>query len=166
MAVAVLPDLPPVVHTIAIITSAFGVGALGKLSKDCPPNCPGTDELGRPRTTPPAPTPLLPGLSALFVLCAALALPLVNGCTVVHANTTRATDPATGIVSEKATINGWTLLDSSQALARASAHSSSATNGTWAPGISMTGLNQTSSSTGLVVIVNAILPAAVAAAAK
>lgn len=164
MAVAALPGLSPTLHTVAIVVSAASMGALGKLSKDCPPFCPGTDSEGRPRAFQPNPTPPLPGLSLPLCLVLGLSLALLSGCALDRLRMTTSHMDGTNLVTQTSTITSCTMLDANQNLARASIHTESATNGTWAPGISMAGLGQSSSSSNLVqavtVIVNAAAPLA------
>jgi hypothetical protein len=166
--VAAVPGMPPAIHTTAALIGAVALGALGRLSKDCPPLCPGTDALGRPRPTVENTTPPLRGLLIPVLALCGLSLGLLSGCTAFNASTHTTTQTTNGPVVEKTRVLGWTLLDSSQAIQKASAHSGYATNGTWAPGVNMAGLTQTSSSTGLVngitVIVNNLPPVIPAAA--
>ena len=161
-----IPGLPPWMKTFTEILGGLCVGGLGWHAKDCPPNCPGTDEYGKPKV--PVLHPLVQRVLALLLLGAlvlTIALSCI-GCAWAKSTVTR-TRLENGLpVTDKATVVGFALLDSNQALQRATAHATSNTNGTWSPSAAMSGLTQSASSTGLTVIVNAILPAAVAAATK
>jgi len=158
-AVALVPGLPHSVSLVAQVVGAAGIAALGKAAKDCPANCPGTDSAGRPRQAPLAEAPLMPGLSQLPAVCALLAVSLLTGCALYHVSTDSPCGQGTNAPVAHTSLTGWTLLDSGQTIARASAHSGYATNHETAPGITMAGISQTSSSTGLVVIVQNVLPA-------
>ena len=166
LAVAGIREIDGQVHLVALIIGTAALGALGYHAKDCPVNCPGTDALGHPRDPQPEPTPTLPGLPLSLLALCLVPLALLPACTLVNASTHRTDATATAPATEESRVLGFTLLDSSQALTKASAHSGYATNGTWAPGVNMSGLSQTSSSTGLVnavtVIVNAVAPAVAA----
>jgi len=164
LSVAALPALPRSVTSVAGIVGAAAVGALGWHAKTCPAGCPGTDARGNPLTRPQSAVRKVIPVACFLILLATLAFVLLTGCAVTRATTTRTTDPTTGATVEKTCVTGATLFDSGQSLARASAHSGYATNGTWAPGVSMAGLSQTSSTSGLTVIVNTLAPVAKAAA--
>ena len=166
LAVAALPGLPKSITAAAGLIGAASVGALGWHAKTCPPNCPGTDGLGNPVRQIPSTFRRIVPVACFLVLLAALALVLLTGCAINRITTTRKADPGTTNAVEKTTLTSVAFLDSNQSFAKATAHSGYATNGVWAPGISMSGLSQSSSSTGIVLIIQNVLPAAVAAAAK
>ena len=166
LAVAALPGLPKAVTTVASIVGAASVGALGWHATACPANCPGTNAAGlRLPAAPPSVRRVIP-VACFLALVAALAIVLLTGCTAVRVSTSRSVEPGSTNTVEKTALTGFSLFDSSQAIAKASAHSGYATNGTWSPGLTMSDLTQTSSSTGMVLIIQNILPAAVSAAAK
>jgi hypothetical protein len=166
LAVASLPGLPKPVTFLAGLTGAAAIGTLGWHAKSCPPNCPGTDPRGNLKNhTPPRPRIIIPVACGL-VLLAALALALLTGCSFTRASTTRTVNATNGLPVERASVTGWTFFDSGQTLAKASAHSGYATNGTFAPGVNMAGVQQSSSSTGLVLIIQNLIPAAVPALPK
>lgn len=49
MAASALPETSTTFHLAMQLTAAIAIAALGKVAKDCPTACPGTDEDGRPR---------------------------------------------------------------------------------------------------------------------
>jgi hypothetical protein len=132
LAVAALPGLPTTVTAISGIIGAAAVGALGWHAKTCPPSCPGTDGLGNHVRQLPASIRKVIPVACFLALLAALAFVLLTGCTFVRASTTRSQSGTNAPPVEHTAITGWTLLDSNQALVRASAHSGYATNGVYA----------------------------------
>jgi hypothetical protein len=164
--VQTLPGLPHWGYVLGQLVAGLAVGGLGWHARDCPPRCPGTDRNGKPR----APRTLaLQGLLAACFLGGVLlviAAMLLSGCTYARTSVTRTRLENGVLVTEKAAISGAAVLDSNQALQRASAHALNTTSNTWSPTVSMTGLTQAASSTGIVVIINGLVPAAAGAALK
>ena len=149
-AISNFPGVPKSVASAAGIIGAAAIGALGWHAKSCPPNCPGTDGQGNPvRQVPSALRRIVP-VACFLVLLATLAFVLLTGCAINRVSTRSTGTPGSTNAVEKTTITSCTFLDSNQSIAKASAHSGYATNGIWAPGITMSGLGQSASSTGLV----------------
>ena len=144
-----VPNLPPLLHAGLAIAAGAALGALGLHASGCPPNCPGTDETGRLR---PGPVRALRDALMVFAILAAVAL-AATGCAFVHASSRDAVTVGTNSLPRKASFTGIAFFDSSQSLSKARVTYEGSTNGAWAPGICMSGLNQTSSSTGAVTII-------------
>lgn len=86
------------------------------------------------------------------------ALLIGTGCSYLRSTTLRATDPKTGIVTEKTTARGWTFLDANASLVKFRNQSGTSTNGTnsYAAGTYATGVNESSSSTNLISMISAV----------
>lgn len=145
---ATLPG-PGWLHTLLVAISAGALAALGYHAQD------GNSPKRTTPSQPPNPTRLPP--SILIVLLIGLSVVLLTACACIRAETTRATSPGTTNATETTTLHAWTFFDSGQAIARASARSGYAPTGTWAPGISLTGLEQQSSTTGATAVVKILL---------
>ena len=151
MAAQAIPSLPPLAHTVALVASGLATGALGYHAAECPPNCPGTDTLGKRRV--PAAGNIIAGIVMVGGLLLALAFVcMASGCTAIYGHAYEKAD-ATNMPKKGATLYGFTILDSGQVLGRTRLAFESATNGQWAPGVATAGFQQQSSSTGMVTII-------------
>jgi hypothetical protein len=89
-----------------------------------------------------------------------LALPLLVcvGCAYMHSTTIRALDPTTGIITETTQAKAYALFDANSSVMKFRNQSgySGGTNGGFAPGTYMVGLNESSSTSNLVQIIQAV----------
>ena len=140
---------PSWLHAVLVGLAAGTLAALGYHARD-----------GQsPTDAPLNPVPKLTRLPVAVFLAALLtsAVVLFTACAFVHATASRSIPDGQTNVVEASSVRALTFFDSGQAIARASARSGYATNGTWTPGVSLTGLDQVSSSTGAVSTVKILL---------
>jgi hypothetical protein len=145
-----LPASSNTTHTVAVVVCALALVALGWHATDCPANCPGMKD-GIPRD----PRSLVL-LAFVGMITAAIAIALLSGCAFVRATTYRNQTGQDQIPKEKTALVAYTLFDSGQVLAKARASSGYSTNGQWAPGASLSGVNQWATSTNLDELVSAV----------
>lgn len=111
-----------------------------------------------------APGPGTAGFSILplLVFLAMVAVLLLAGCAYMHSTTTRATDPKTGVITETTVATGYTMFDGNAQLAKFS-NRSGYVDGTnrLAPGTYVSGLQESSSSSNLVLILPGVAGAVV-----
>ncbi len=85
---------------------------------------------------------------------------LLPACSYLRSDTRRtvATSPTNGVVtvSEFTKARGWTLFDANASLVKFSNRSGYTTNGSWGPGTYATGVNESSSASNVVAILQAI----------
>ena len=167
MAAQAIPSLPPLAHTVAIVASGLATGALGYHAAECPANCPGTDTLGKRRV--PAAGNILAAIVMVGGLLLALAFAVMaSGCTAIYGHAYEKGDATNNVPKKGATLYGFTILDSGQVLGKTRLTYEAVSNGWYAPGVGTAGFQQTSSSTGVVTIIQQfgnLVPAAAAAAA-
>ena len=147
-----LPNLPWYVRAGAAILAGLALGALGYHSSDCPPNCPGTDSLGK-RRLPSAGNALAGILLAGGILLALTLVVMACGCTALYGHAYQRGDGTNAVAKAGATLYGVTFFDSGQVLGKARLAFDSGTNGRSAGSVAMSGVQQSSSSTGVVTII-------------
>ena len=160
-----IPGLPHWCYGMGSLLAGLSVGALGWHATTCPPGCPGTDALGNPRARWPAPPRSLAPLLLLGLMASlTLVLLLGAGCAYTAARVQRVTQSAGVTNTETTTLRGYSIFDANVALQKGIARASYGSNGVCASAVGFSGLNESATSSNLVVIINNVLPAAAAAA--
>jgi len=146
-----IPELAGWPRVLLMLVAGIALGALGYHATECPANCPGTDQDGRPRVA--RGVSVAAGVLIVLALTAVIAFAaLTSGCTALVAHSYLKEGSTNTAPKRGATLYGVSFFDSGPVLGKTRLTYESATNGQWAPAIGTAGWTQSASPTGTVMI--------------